>query len=108
VGYYIQDPAENSALTSPTLYRVNFSSEFTSGASDTLQPLVEGVKDLDILYGVRDGQNLIYKKADSITNDEWPLVSVVRLEILAESLTEVEGSAVERTFVRTIKLRNRI
>lgn len=108
VGYYLQDPAKNSDLTSPTLYRINFSSEFTTGATDTLQPLVEGVKDLDVLYGVKDGDNLRFKKADSVTSSEWPLVSVIRLEILAESLTEVEGAPIERTFVRTIKLRNRI
>lgn len=108
VGYYIQDPSENSALTSPTLYRINFSSEFTAGATDNLQPLVEGVKNMDVLYGVRDGEDLHFKTADDITADEWPMVSVIRLEIEAESLTEVEGQTLDRTFVRTIKLRNRI
>jgi len=108
VGYYLQDPSKNPALSSPTLYRINFSSEFTSGASDNLQPLVEGVRDLDVLYGVRDGDDLHFKTANNVTTDEWPLVSVIRLEIEAESLTDVEGSPVSRSFVRTIKLRNRI
>lgn len=107
VGYYIKDPAKDSSISSPTLYRRDFSSLF-SGGSVSEQPLVEGVSDLDILYGVRTGVNVQYKKADGVdTADEWEDVISVRLNVEAESLTEVEGNPVVRTFERTVRLRNR-
>ncbi|MBW4936402.1 PilW family protein [Marinobacter sp. F4206] len=110
VGYYIRDPAQDATLTSPTLYRVNFSSEFDTAGTDVYQPLVEGVSDLDVLYGVYDetADTLQYKTADAVTTaDEWQSVTTVRLEVEAESLTAVEGAPIQREYVRTVKLRNR-
>ncbi|MDX1799912.1 MAG: PilW family protein [Marinobacter sp.] len=107
IAFYIQDPAKNTALTSPTLYKVTFSDQFSTGSS-TLEPLVEGVSDLDILYGVWSNGKMNYKSANNINSDEWGDVRSVRLELSAESLTDVEGGApLTRSFVRTIKLRNR-
>lgn len=110
IGYYIRDPAQDNTLTSPTLYRVSFSSEFDATGADVYQPIVEGVSDLDILYGVYDesAKTLQYKTANAVeVADEWRQVISVRLEVEAQSLTPVEGSALTRTYVRTVKLRNR-
>lgn len=110
VGYYIRDPGQDTTLTSPTLYRVNFSSEFDTAGTDVYQPLVEGVSDLGVLYGVYDdtAETLQYKTASAVdTADEWQSVITVRLEVEAESLTQVEGAPVTRQYVRTVKLRNR-
>ena len=109
-GYYIRDPDQDSTLQSPTLYRVNFSSEFSTSASDVYQPLVEGVSDLDILYGVRSASSdaMEYKTATEVeSSDEWKSVISVRLELKAESLTDVDGAPVSRRYVRTVKMRNR-
>ena len=109
-GYYIRDPDQDASLESPTLYRVNFSSEFDTSASDVYQPLVEGISGLDILYGVRDtsSDTVEYKTATEVESaDEWQSVVGVRLELEAESLTEVDGSPVRREYVRTVKMRNR-
>lgn len=107
IGYYIKDPAKDSSISSPTLYRRNFSNPLSGGVASE-QPLVEGVSDMDILYGVRTGGNVQYKEADDVdTADEWDDVISVRLIVEAESLTEVEGSPIVRTFERTVRLRNR-
>lgn len=111
VGYYIRDPAQDNTLKVPTLYRVDFASEFDSGASANIyQPLVEGVSDLDILYGVYDesAKTLEYKEAGVVgTADEWGQVTTVRLSLAAESITSIDGSPVTRNYVRTVNMRNR-
>lgn len=110
VGYYVRDPSQDNTLTSPTLYRVQFSSQFDTAGGDVYQPMVEGVSDLDVLYGVYDdsAETLQFKTADAVeAADEWGSVITVRLDVEAESLTNVEGSPVTRRFVRTVKLRNR-
>lgn len=108
IAFYIQDPAQNTALTSPTLYKATFSDQFSTGTTQ-VEPLVEGVKDLDILYGVWSSGKMNYKPANDVANDEWGDVRSVRLNLTAESLTDVEGGApLTRSFVRTIKLRNRL
>ncbi|WP_417316079.1 MULTISPECIES: PilW family protein [Gammaproteobacteria] len=111
IGYYIRDPAQDSSLNAPTLYRVEFASELDPNASGNVyQPLVEGISDLDILYGVYEepAKTLEYKQAGAVdTAAEWNQVTTVRLDIEAESLTEIDGSPLTRNYVRTVKLRNR-
>lgn len=107
VGYYIKDPDKVASISSPTLYQVNYAANFSS-ASTTEQPLVEGVSDLEILYGVRSGNNVQYKTADVVeAADEWDDVMSLRLDVEAQSLTEVDGAPIVRNFVRTVRLRNR-
>jgi type IV pilus assembly protein PilW len=107
VGYYIKDPAADASIDSPTLYFRDFSSPLTGGAVSE-QPLVEGVSDLNIRYGVRSGNNVQYKDADDVeAAGEWEEVISVRLFVEAESLTNVDGSPVVRSFERTVRLRNR-
>lgn len=106
-GYYIKDPAKESSIDSPTLYRRNLATPL-SGGTISEQPLVEGVSDMDILYGVRSGNNVQYKDADAVESaDEWEDVISVRLDIEAQSLTSVEGAPIIRNFERTVRLRNR-
>ncbi|SDX36939.1 PilW family protein [Marinobacter mobilis] len=108
VGYYIRDPALDATISSPTLYRVDFSSDYIVGAADSMQPLVEGVSDMDVLYCVKNGAEVQYKTADAVeAAGEWSQVVAVRLEVEAESITQVDGAPLTRTFVRTIQLRNR-
>lgn len=107
VGYYIKDPDKVAAISSPTLYRVDFAGNYLGG-STTEQPLVEGVSDLEILYGVRSGDDVQYKTADVVeAADEWNEVIAVRLDVEAQSLTQVDGAPIVRNFVRTVRLRNR-
>lgn len=107
VGYYIKDPAADASIDSPTLYFRNFSNPL-SGGTVSEQPLVEGVSDLDIRYGVRSGNNVQYKDADDVESaGEWEEVISVRLFLEAESLTNVDGDPVIRSFERTVRLRNR-
>lgn len=107
VGYYIKDPDKVSSISSPTLYRVDYAANYSSTAT-TEQPLVEGVSDLAILYGVRSGNNVQYKTADVVeAADEWDEVISVRLDVEARSLTLVDGAPIVRNFVRTVRLRNR-
>lgn len=108
VAYYVRDPAQDTTLTSPTLYRVSFNGGFQSaGGTDLYEPMVEGVADLDVLYGVWDGGQMHYKPANSVANDEWEQVRSLRLNVQAESLTELDGAPLQRDFVRTVQLRNR-
>jgi len=107
VGYYIKDPSQVATISSPTLYRVNFQGNYTTTAT-VEQPLVEGVSDLEILYGVRSGGNVQYKAADVVeAAGEWRDVIAVRLDLEAQSLTQVDGASIVRNFVRTVRLRNR-
>jgi type IV pilus assembly protein PilW len=106
MGYYIKAPAAGSS-DSPTLYARSFAGPLTGGTVSE-QPLVEGVSDLDILYGVRSGGNVQYKDADAVeAAGEWEEVIAVRLMLTAESLTNVDGAPVVRSFERTVRLRNR-
>lgn len=109
IGYYIRDPAGGATLSSPTLYRVNFSNSYTGGSSaNDVQPLVEGIADFNLLYGVPDGNKMQFQDAATITAaDNWDLVEVVRVEVTAQSLTAVEGAPLQQQFVRTVKIRNR-
>lgn len=107
VGYYIKDPTNVATISSPTLYRVDFAGIYQGGTT-TEQPLVEGVLGLDILYGVRLGDNVQYKTADVVeAADEWSDVIAVRLDVETQSLTQVDGTPIVRNFVRTVRLRNR-
>lgn len=107
VGYYIKDPDKVATISSPTLYRVDLGGVYLGG-STTEQPLVEGVSDLEILYGVRSGNNVQYKAADAVeAADEWREVIAVRLDVQAQSLTQVDSAPIVRRFVRTVRLRNR-
>ncbi|WP_066016221.1 PilW family protein [Endozoicomonas atrinae] len=111
----------------PTLYR-KLAGEYTSGNSINAEALVEGIEGLNIRYGVdsdNDGVANRYMTAVEITpySDEWRNIITVKLELLVRSFTEVAPEAqayffagqrvlpndlyVRRSFMKTIKLRNR-
>ncbi|WP_419835926.1 PilW family protein [Endozoicomonas atrinae] len=111
----------------PTLYR-KLAGEYTSGNSINAEALVEGIEGLNIRYGVdsdNDGVANRYMTVVEITpySDEWRNIITVKLELLVRSFTEVAPEAqayffagqrvlpndlyVRRSFMKTIKLRNR-
>lgn len=111
----------------PTLYR-KLAGEYASGNSINSEALVEGIEGLSIRYGVdSDGDGIAnqYLTASDITpySDEWRNIITIKLELLARSFTEVAPQAqtyffagqrvvpndlyVRRSFMKTIKLRNR-
>lgn len=108
VAYYVQDPAQNTSLSSPTLYRLSFDGSFdTTSSSVRAEPLVEGVADLDVFYGVWEDNKMQYKTAGEVDADEWQEVRSIKLDVMTESLTDLDGSPLQRRFERTVKLRNR-
>lgn len=111
----------------PTLYRKK-AGEYTSGNSVNAEALVEGIENIQLLYGVdtdKDGVANRYQSAADLGlfSDEWLKVTSVKLELLVRSLIEIAeqpqayffaGSRVvpndlyvRRQFVTTIELRNR-
>ena len=111
----------------PTLYR-KLAGEIPNGRSVNAEPLVEGVEAFSVRYGVdtnSDGVANQYLPASAITpySDEWLRVISVKFELLIRSFHEVAPEAqayffagqrilptdqyVRRSFMKTIKLRNR-
>ncbi|USE37528.1 PilW family protein [Endozoicomonas sp. SCSIO W0465] len=111
----------------PVLYR-KLAGEYVSGNSINAEALVEGIEGLSIRYGLdsdNDGVANRYMTAGEITpySDEWRRIITIKLELLARSFTEVAPEAqayffagqrvlpndlyVRRSFMKTIKLRNR-
>ena len=111
----------------PTLYRKE-AGEYTSGNDKNAEALVEGIEDINILYGVdtdNDGVANQYRAASTLplTSDDWKKVTSIKLELLARSLNEVapepqsyffageqidpEDNFIRRNFITTIQLRNR-
>ena len=112
----------------PTLYRKE-AGEYTNGDSKNAEALVEGIENINILYGVdsdNDGVANQYHAAGTLqlASDDWKKVTSVKLELLARSLNEVapepqsyffagehiqpEDNFIRRNFITTIQLRNRI
>lgn len=111
----------------PTLYRqsVTHGSATTTTLSTNRQALVQGVEDMQVLYGEdtagSDGVPDQFRTADSVA--DWKNVVAVRLTLLMRSTRELNnvpqnytfnGTAVtptdryiRRTYTSTIKLRNR-
>lgn len=111
----------------PTLYR-KLAGEYTSGRSIYPEALVEGIEKLSVRYGVdsdNDGVANRYMTADEIKpySNEWLSVTAIKLELLVRTYSEVAPEAqayffaghrilpndlyVRRSFMKTIKLRNR-
>lgn len=117
VSYYI---GNNAAGTLRSLRRVNFS----SGAADD-EELIEGVQDMQILYGMADSNRQVssYVTADNVTN--WDNVVSVRIHLLLVSpdvnvVSEnqiidfngtpvtIEDRRLAQVFSTTIGIRNRL
>ncbi len=84
--------------------------------------LVEGIEDLQVLYGVdRAGETLVpssYVTASNVSTDEWDDIVAVRIAVTANSVdtvtsddddpsSEADGM-LRRTYSSTIRLRNRL
>ena len=111
----------------PTLYR-KLAGEYASGNSINAEALVEGIEGLSVRYGVdsdNDGIANRYMSVGEMTpySDEWLNIITIKLELLVRSFSEVAPEAqayffagqrvlpddlyVRRSFMKTIKLRNR-
>ena len=111
----------------PTLYR-KLAGEYTSGSSISAEALVEGIERLSARYGLdSDGDGVVnqYLDASEILpfGSQWQSIVSVRLELVARSFSKVapqpqafffagqrvvpDDLYVRRSFIRTIKLRNR-
>lgn len=74
---YINTPSGRRALT-------------CMGSRGASQPLAENIENLQFLYGVSIGDNLVYRNAaDVTTNGEWGSVVTVQAGILVRSENEV-------------------
>ena len=112
----------------PTLYRKQ-AGEYTSGKAKNAEALVEGIEDINILYGIdsdNDGTANQYHPAGTLelSSDDWKKVTSIKLELVARSLNEVapepqsyffageriepEDNFIRRNFITTVQLRNRI
>jgi len=94
---------QNGASGNPALFR---------SIDGTSQELVEGIDDLQILYGEDiDGDNVpnYYVDADSVTDMEQAIA--VRITLIARTLENnitTSGDSLARTFTTAVTLRNRL
>lgn len=89
------------------------------------QPLVEGIEDLQLEYGVRTAGGLIWRDAAGLAEADWINVAAVRICVLAASADEVTTQPIEfddcggerrrgadrrlfRSFVSTVALPQRV
>ena len=76
--------------------------------------LVEGIEDLQILYGVDSGGEALVPSTyvDASLVSDWRDVIAVRLELTANSIEDVgsldSDGILRRTFTQTVRLRNRL
>lgn len=93
---------------------------FDSGGADRSggsQPLLEGVTDMQALYGILlNNTDMRYERADQLDADEWPNVVSVRVTLRLDSIdrvTNITGDDItngrlERPYSATFTVRNRI
>jgi type IV pilus assembly protein PilW len=89
------------------------------------QPLVEGIEDLQLEYGVRSASGLIWRDAAELAAADWSNVGAVRICVVAASTDEVAPQRIEfddcsgerrraadrrlyRSFVSTVALPQRV
>lgn len=111
----------------PTLYR-KLAGEYSSGNSINADALIEGIEHLSARYGLdHDGDGVVnqYLGVSEISpySNQWQNVVSVKLELVARSFSELapepqayffagqkvipDDLFVRRSFMRTVKLRNR-
>ena len=89
--------ADNGANTSS----LNCSSEILKPdgtSTTTTQPLIEGVEDMQILYGVDIDSDLIadmYRNAANVTATQWPNVVAVRIAALYTTVNKVPDTVTQ-------------
>ncbi|MGB1579958.1 MAG: PilW family protein [Nevskiales bacterium] len=82
------------------------------------QPLLEGVTNMQVIYGVNVGGNMRYNTATTVTaNGDWPNVVSVRVNLTLDSIDAVTTQAgadnvtdgrLERPYSATFTVRNRM
>jgi len=97
VAYYIGTSTADASVSS--LYR--------KPIVGNAEEMVEGISDLQLLYGLRSGSGIKYVKANAISASDWSKVNAVRITLTARSLSNIQGSPLTDTFTTTVHLRNR-
>lgn len=96
----------------PSLFRQSLAN---AGSIDT-EELVEGVEDMQLLYGEdTDGNNIPDQYVDSASVGDWDNVTAVRIELqvrsiednLSKKMTAYGDRKLRRTFTTSIAIRNR-
>lgn len=123
VAYYLR---ENNSV--PNLYR-KFIGETTAGQTINPTPLIEGIEDLSLLYGIdsnddRNPDRYVTATTLGLFSNNWSNVVSVRIELLVRSFSEITDQPqsyffagttrtptdrfLRRNFVTTVELRNRV
>jgi len=114
--YYIGQSSQNLAgqpNNDPnirSLYRRSMSGaakEDSTVVDEVAEEMVEGISNMEILYGLATGSNIRYLKASDVPAAKWADVKTVRVTLTVNSLTEVEGAPLTQDFHSTIQLRNK-
>lgn len=92
-----------------SLYRIRLD----RGATDVVEEIVSGVRDMQITFRVEGTDTFV--EADAVDADEWERVNAVSVELIVESAdarvsTDPSANAgrLQRTFTNVITLRNRV
>ena len=98
--YYIADEDNNGV---PSLYCRGFN-DFTSTWNSAAQPLVDGIENMQLLFGISDltdGNRVShYINAGDVTALEWEAIGAVRLSLLVNNgLAQGNSDEVTRNFV---------
>ena len=108
ISFFVRNNPLTGSNQKPSLYRRIDS----NGAEE----LVEGIENMQILYGVDtdmpfNGPNY-YVSADKVTNADWPKVVSTRITLTVRTidgnLTTTGDGRIRRNFTSTIALRNRL
>lgn len=89
----------------------NGTSLFINACGQQVNELVEGVQDMQFVYGLdtdttagADG----YQTADQVTAlNQWNNVIAIRMTLTFDSVENIVGGALVKTFTNTVRLRNR-
>ena len=92
---------------------------FNSAGTDISgdQPILDGVTNMKIFYGLQIGNDMRYEKANTMIVTDWPSVVSVRIDFTMDSIDAVNpnspalnasGGRLERRYSATLTARNRI
>jgi type IV pilus assembly protein PilW len=94
--YYASYYIRKNANKQPALYQDILTLNTTSSTMDvTPRELVEGIENLQILYGVNKDEDRtpdIYKKANAMLDTDWNNVVAIRFGILARTLANTDAA----------------
>ncbi len=87
-----------------------FTNSNNCAAAGEANELVEGVRDMQFLYGIdADGTPGVerYLRADQVGAAQWNQVVAVRMTLVMDTVKDVPGGMATQSFTTTVRLRNR-